>query len=433
MDYDPAVIDHELEYAQKLRLNTVRVFLNQAVYELAPERFMERWESFLSLCEKHRLLAMPVLFDSCFDPQVVDLKKYRDKNWMPSPGFSRLGQEDRQAMETYIRDVVGTHRTDRRIVMWDVMNEPESTAKYGDWEDGGRQTIDEFVRWALRRVRQEMPMQPLTVGWARAYGNIATIDLVDVICVHHYCPSGELKKNIQEAQLWGKLYGKPVILNEFIGRPQQPFELAMPIVVERRIGWCFWELMIGRTQFAEGAFPYQGLVYPDGTCLDADEVAAVAGVSEEAARRMFPERPAAEVLVDGVKYRGHWTPWTGKGPLKERLFYATSPKSSASFQFTGEHVTCIHKLGPDCGVAEVLIDGKPAQVPEFDTYAAPGRMEPSHGIGCWSGPRQTCRHSASRRPEESRLVELLCADRRDHHGVITYIERMYRDDEACRY
>ena len=48
--------------------------------------------------------------------------------------------------------------------------------------------------------------------------------------------------------------------------------------------------MIGRTQFAEGAFPYQGLVYPDGTCLDADEVAAVAGVSEEAARRMFPER-----------------------------------------------------------------------------------------------------------------------------------------------
>ena len=36
MDYDPAVIDHELEYAQKLRLNTVRVFLNQAVYELRP-------------------------------------------------------------------------------------------------------------------------------------------------------------------------------------------------------------------------------------------------------------------------------------------------------------------------------------------------------------------------------------------------------------
>ena len=74
-------------------------------------------------------------------------------------------------------------------------------------------------------------------------------------------------------------------------------------------------------------------------------------------------------LEDGVTYRGHWTRWTGKGPVKERLFYATSPKSSASFEFSGDRVTCIHKVGPDCGLAEVLIDGQPAKVPEIDTYA----------------------------------------------------------------
>ena len=47
----------------------------------------------------------------------------------------------------------------------------------------------------------------------------------------------------------------------------------------------------------------------------------------------------------------------------------TLPKSSASFEFSGDHVTCIHKVGPDCGVAEVLIDGQPAKTPEIDTYA----------------------------------------------------------------
>ncbi len=369
LDYDPAVIDRELGYAAKLKLNVVRVFLQVAVYETAPQRFLDNFENLLSLCAKHQIQLMPVLFDSCFDPQVVDLQNYHDKKWMPSPGFSRLGNQDRPALERYIQAVVGGHRQDRRIVLWDVMNEPESTAHYADGERGGRATIDAFVRWALRRVKDEQPNQPLTIGWAAQPNTLAFIDLVDVICIHQYCPAAELAKWIREAQHWSRLYGKPVIMNEFIGRPQQPFERALPIVAEQKIGWCFWELMIGRTQFAEGVSPYQGLLYPDGTCYDADEVAAVGGVSAEVARQLFPERPLAEVREDEVAFRGHWTRWTGAGPVKERLFYATSPKSSACFEFSGERVTCIHKVGPDCGVAEVLIDGQPAKVPEIDTYA----------------------------------------------------------------
>jgi GH35 family endo-1,4-beta-xylanase len=71
---------------------------------------------------------MPVLFDSCFDPQEVNVDDYRGKTWIPSPGFPRLGEKDRPAMRVYIRDIVGKYRNDPRIVMWDVVNEPESTA-----------------------------------------------------------------------------------------------------------------------------------------------------------------------------------------------------------------------------------------------------------------------------------------------------------------
>ena len=80
---------------------------------------------------------------------------------------------------------------------------------------------------------------------------------------------------IRECQLWGRLYGKQVILNEFVGQPHQPIERAIPIASQQRIGWVFWELMIGKTQFTQGNAPYQGHIYPDGTCRSAREVAAI--------------------------------------------------------------------------------------------------------------------------------------------------------------
>ena len=50
MDHDPAVVDRELGYAERMKLNTVRVFLQYAVYEHDPKLFLERFEGFLGLC-----------------------------------------------------------------------------------------------------------------------------------------------------------------------------------------------------------------------------------------------------------------------------------------------------------------------------------------------------------------------------------------------
>jgi hypothetical protein len=133
-------------YARQLKLNTVRVFLNVAVFEKQPGKFLAELETFLGFCDKHHVRAMPVLFDSCFDPQEVDVNNYRGKNWIPSPGFGRLGKEDWPAMEEFIAAVVGKHRADKRIVLWDVMNEPESTHQWA--KPDGKKKIVEFVRRA---------------------------------------------------------------------------------------------------------------------------------------------------------------------------------------------------------------------------------------------------------------------------------------------
>lgn len=365
MDYDAAVIDRELGYAETLGLNCARVFLQFAVYERDPKLFLERFEDFLRRCQKHRIQMMPVLFDSCFG-EFPDLTHYRDKDWMACPGQNRLGNDEWPKLERYVRDVVGGHRDDRRIVMWDVMNEPTCTRFYEAAAD--KQLIHDFLGHFLGYVKAQQPSQPRTVGLMASSELPLVLERVDVLSFHNYTRG--LREDLRRVQALGRQQGKPVVINEVVRRPEQPFDFALPILREANTGWVFWELMLGQTEFTRGANPIQGLVYPDGTCRDAREIAVVMNTSAEAARRLFPERPPTVIEEDGVSYRGAWTRWTGTGPHKGRLFYSTSTNSTATFTFTGKTVTLVHKVGPDCGIVRLLIDGQPAATPEVDTYSA---------------------------------------------------------------
>ena len=160
------------------------------------------------------------------------------------------------------------------------------------------------------------------------------------------------------------------MINEIARRNTgQDFWRFMPVLEQEQIGWCFWELMLGKTQFSRGDNPIQGVVYSHGTCRDATEVAAILNTSIEEARKLFDERPKPKLLEDGVTYEGFWTRWAGKGPQKDRLFYSTTPGDTATFEFTGTSVTAIHKVGPDCGIARFTVDGQTTPYAELDTYS----------------------------------------------------------------
>ena len=182
MDYDPGVVNRELAYAERLKLNTVRVFLQVAVYEHDPKLFLERFENLLGLCEKHRLRMMPVVFDSCFG-EFPDLMNYEDKNWMANPGQNRLSREHWPKLEQYVRDVVGGHKDDRRIVMWDVMNEPTCTS-FDKPQD--KELIWTFLRHFLDHVKEVDPNHPRTVGVEHSSLIPQVLDRVEVLCTHNY-------------------------------------------------------------------------------------------------------------------------------------------------------------------------------------------------------------------------------------------------------
>lgn len=394
LEYDPAEIDRELGYAEKLKLNTVRVFLNVAVYEKQPEKLLADFENFLTLADKHGIKVMPVLFDSCFDPQEVDVNNYKGKNWIPSPGFPRLGEKDWPAMEKFIAAFVGKYRNDKRIVLWDIMNEPESTKHWAKAED--KKVIVDFLRRALGRARVEHPIQPLGIGWATTKSIPLAADLSDVLIIHNYPHLQDLGTDIRAVKDMGKTMNKPLIINEFLARPKQRVENALPVIAKEKIGWCFWELMIGNTEFSMERKPYlgvpfQGHIYPDGTCFLPSEIAAIlnpegfTGNATEIARQAgfevsekvpkeFVENPslievAKPFTEESISFSPQWKKWTGNGPEGNRLWISNTKGESATKEVSGTEIALVLKHGPDCGIATVTVDGKPAAIPEIDTYA----------------------------------------------------------------
>ena len=124
LNYDAVLIDRELAYAKKMGLNCVRVFLQSLVYQHDPKAFLDNFENFLSIADKHGLQVMPILFDSCFG--VAPSLESRSM-WVANPGPDRMDKQWWPESDAYATAVVSAHTGDKRIVMWDVMNEPTAT------------------------------------------------------------------------------------------------------------------------------------------------------------------------------------------------------------------------------------------------------------------------------------------------------------------
>ena len=75
-----------------------------------------------------------------------------------------------------------------------------------------------------------------------------------------------------------------------------------------------------------------------------------------------------------LRYSPGWTLWKGEHPRGGTLHYANRSDCFAELTFTGTQVRLIHKVGPDCGIARLTIDGTAARLPEVgaaecDTYS----------------------------------------------------------------
>jgi hypothetical protein len=177
--FDPQIIDRELGWAQAIGMNAMRVFLHNLLWEQDPEGFKTRVAQFLQIAERHGIRVMFVLFDSVWDPnprlgpQHPPVPGIHNSGWVQAPGRERLEDSSRYAqLEDYVRGVIRAHARDRRVLAWDLWNEPPADEPHSAPPPGEPYAGQDSPRkWQLTKsllpkafawARAEDPTQPLT-------------------------------------------------------------------------------------------------------------------------------------------------------------------------------------------------------------------------------------------------------------------------------
>lgn len=263
--FNPEQIDQELGWAESLGMNTMRVFLQDLLWQQDADGFKKRIDQFLTIAAKHHIRPLFVLFDSCWDPlphlgpQHPPIPGVHNSGWVQSPGAVALGDLKQHArLKAYVQGVVGAFAKDDRILGWDVWNEPGNSnmGSYAKEELKDKTArvlllLPQAFEWA----REANPTQPLTSGVccvdqapdASKLGKIEQIQLreSDVVTFHNYSWPEYFKREIG----WLKKYGRPVICTEFMARSVgSTFETILPIAKEEKVGAINWGFVVGKTQ-----------------------------------------------------------------------------------------------------------------------------------------------------------------------------------------
>jgi hypothetical protein len=272
--FDAETIEQELGWAQEIGYNQLRINLPFIVWQHDRDGLLARIDQFLNIAQRHNIKVMLTLMDDCgfsgdepfLGPQKAPEPGKHNSQAAASPGREIVCNRDMWPdLERYVRDIVRHFRTDSRIAIWDLYNEPGNR---GTFATGLEETqFDEKLeRFALELlplifawVRGEDPLQPLTVGaWhisqdldqpASEYFahpiDIAAAQLSDVLSFHAYLAT---TKMLQVLRFWQK-FERPVLCTEWLARHVGcVMEEQLPLFAALNVGCYQWGLVRGKTQ-----------------------------------------------------------------------------------------------------------------------------------------------------------------------------------------
>ena len=288
--FDPPTIDQELGWAANAGYNSIRVFLQYLVWQADAEGFKNRLRQFLSIADKHGLRTMLIFFCDCafagkepyLGPQDDPVPGVSNSGWVPSPGFTRVTDKAVWPdLEKYVKDIVGSFATDRRVLIWDLYNEPGNTKM----EEKSLPLVEATFAWA----REMNPVQPLTTGAWFDYEKLLQrrfAELSDVVSFHGYTDETDMARIIKLLQS----HHRPVLCTEWLCRQTgNTFEKMLPLFSKNKVGWYHWGLVAGRTQtyFQWGSKPgdpmpaiwQHDLLHADGRPYDPKELELVTSFS----------------------------------------------------------------------------------------------------------------------------------------------------------
>jgi hypothetical protein len=262
--FDPKRIDLELGWAAKIGMNTMRVYLHDLLWQQDSAGFTRRLNEFLAIADRHKIKPMLVLFDSCWDPfpalgrQREPRPGIHNSGWVQSPGAIALSDPSHYPrLEAYVKGVVGAFKNDRRILAWDIWNEPDNTngSSYGSSEPINKvELVNKLLPQTFAWARSVNPSQPLTSGvWKGDYSSDDKLDATqriqlensDIITFHNYDNGEEFEKRIK----WLQRYNRPILCTEYMARGNNStFQNSLPVAKKYKVAAINWGLVGGKSQ-----------------------------------------------------------------------------------------------------------------------------------------------------------------------------------------
>jgi endo-1,4-beta-mannosidase len=280
--FDPQTIDRELGWAEGIGFNTMRVFLHSIAWKQDTAGFKQRMDKYLSIADKHHIQTIFVFFDDCWNKmpaagtQPAPKTGTHNSGWVQDPGdpFSKDSTLF-PGLEKYVTDVMTSFAHDKRILLWDLYNEPGNSGK----KDSSIPLLTRVFQWA----RAVDPDQPVSVGlWAWDLEKLNAIQLTnsDVITYHNYEEPAWHRRVIELL----KANGKPLICTEYMARTRNSrFANILPLLKNENVGAINWGFVAGKTNtiyawdtpLADGSQPiewFHDIFKKDGTAYRQDEV-----------------------------------------------------------------------------------------------------------------------------------------------------------------
>jgi hypothetical protein len=271
LNYDPKETERDLDYAKKINLNQVRVFLSYSAYLTNKEAFRQNLTHLARACQARGIGLMPV----------VTYKSEMFHEPAPYP-LSRA----------WAKDLIATLGQEPALMFWDVFNEPDYPPT--STNRPARIAHARVMAQIFRELDTRRPRTPVTIGFTFEKPMEENADVVDVLSFHEYSPTREeIRSHITAAVTFAAKVNKPVINTEIgcTGRAN-PYDMIIEEYSKAHIGFYIWELMI--TKYWGNV---HGVFYPDGTIRDPSIPAAMLGLYRNRTTNAVEEFPDREGWV----------------------------------------------------------------------------------------------------------------------------------------
>jgi hypothetical protein len=304
-DYDEAVIERDLGYAEQLNINAIRTWISFEQWEDDPDALEGAIEHFLRTADEKDMEVLFGLFESVGkEPTEANLHATDPLSAPPvqSPS-SRIIQNESLWNEPreYVRWFMDRWRDDDRLFAIESMNEP-----------GWLPNTKAFARAMTETMADERGSVPLTVGSTSLSNNADYVEWgSDVIQFHYNFPNdvGKYRDLLPDANQVARDLDAPVLLSEWqkvadfgwgsqetVEEWEPDYASLAPVIHEYGVGNFFWSLMVkpAYVRYMRKRGIINGIFHEDGAVWNLDDAKAIKAMSGETEvdleqRREWPE------------------------------------------------------------------------------------------------------------------------------------------------